>query len=712
MEAAALRISEHAASHRLSRVRVVLHGGEPLLLGPARMADLLSALDARLAPVTRADIRIHTNGVLLSERWCDLFDKYGVKVGVSLDGDGPANDRHRRFADGRSSYAQVLRALVLLRRAEYQHLFAGILCTIDVRNDPIAVYEALVAEHPPRLDLLLPHATWDDPPVRPEGLSEPYASWLLRIYRRWVADGRPVPIRIFESLTSAASGGPSWSEAVGLDPVDLAVIETDGDFEEPDSLKVAYHGAPSTGLNVFANTVDQVAHRPGFAVRRGGLAALSATCQACEVVQICGGGHYAHRYSRDNGFDNPSVYCADLKALIKQMVPRGKGSPSPAAAPPVHSIPDVAFDMLASGPGSAAAMNSLAGIQLSLTRALVAAVASGDYNWKNGELRQAAMEGWALLCALDGKYPAAVQEIFSHPFTRAWAVRCLSPTSESDSDLDRAHLAGLAAAAAFRAGVTAALPVPVRYGAVTLPTVGTLRMTVSSERTAIVSVSARELAATGVQGKWHFLPGLSYGNRRVAIEVLDPFRDIAGWSVARQVSAQDLRTWRQCLTASGLRLLTALPAYAEVLGAGLGSVVPLSPAATSDRAATTRHAFGAVALALPRDLGTVDELLLHEFQHVKLNALIDLYELFDRTDAGRLRVPWRADPRPVEGVLHGIYAHLALAHLWQTRGEPGRATYLRYQAWVCEGSTALAATGSLTSDGERFVAGMYAAAQG
>ena len=317
---AASRIAEHAAAHRLPQVQVILHGGEPLLLGRETMRGVLAALDSRITPVSRADLRIHTNGVLLDEQWCTLFDEFGVKVGVSLDGDRAANDRHRRFADGRSSYDQVRRALSLLRRPEHRHLYAGILCTIDLDNDPIAVYEALAAEAPPNLDLLLPHATWENPPYRPAGQLAPYAAWLIRIYQRWHSDGRPVPIRLFDSLMSAAHGGPSWSESVGLDPVGLLVIETDGSWEQTDSLKTAFDGAAATGLRVASHSVDEAVTHAGVAARLGGLAALSATCRACEVVRICGGGLYAHRYRKDTGFDNPSVFCADLKSLIGHVV--------------------------------------------------------------------------------------------------------------------------------------------------------------------------------------------------------------------------------------------------------------------------------------------------------------------------------------------------------------------------------------------------------
>ncbi|WP_439145192.1 hypothetical protein [Streptantibioticus silvisoli] len=40
-------------------------------------------------------------------------------------------------------------------------------------------------------------------------------------------------------------------------------------------------------------------------------------CRGCRLRDVCGGGHHAHRYRDDgSGFANPSVYCADLQALI------------------------------------------------------------------------------------------------------------------------------------------------------------------------------------------------------------------------------------------------------------------------------------------------------------------------------------------------------------------------------------------------------------
>ncbi len=291
----AQRIAEHAKAHRLAAVHVVLHGGEPLLAGPARLRLVAETLRAALAGVCDLDLRIHTNGVLLDEGFCELFAACGVGVGISIDGYRAANDRHRRYADGRSSYDEVVRAIGLLRTPRYRHLYAGLLCTIDVANDPVAVYESLLGLAPPRIDFLLPHATWDEPPARPPGAATAYADWLIAIFDRWLAGGRPVGVRTFDSIISTAYGGDSLTEALGLGPSDLVVVETDGSYEQADSLKAAFDGAPATGFDVFTESLDTVGQHPGILARQQGLAGLCETCRACPVVTSCGGGLYAHR---------------------------------------------------------------------------------------------------------------------------------------------------------------------------------------------------------------------------------------------------------------------------------------------------------------------------------------------------------------------------------------------------------------------------------
>ena len=140
------------------------------------------------------------------------------------------------------------------------------------------------------------------------------------------------------------------------------------------------------------------------------------------------------------------------------------------------------------GPGDVAAMASLTDSYWSVIRALVAQVAVG-LDGTGSDLSKAAAEGWALLSELDAARPEVVREVLTYPFVQAWAMQCLRPEAEADLEMDCAHLAGLAAAAALRAGMETKLVLPVRDGSIYVPTVGAFAVDGVSRRTAMVHVS-------------------------------------------------------------------------------------------------------------------------------------------------------------------------------------------------------------------------------
>jgi len=315
---AARRIGEHAVAHGLRGITLILHGGEPLLAGQDLIARLVTATRRSAGSGTDVSAVVQTNGVGLSDAYLRFFDELGVRIGISLDGDAEAHDLHRRFASGRGSYGPVAAALGRLQR--FPHLYSGLLCTIDLRNDPVRTYQALASFAPPKVDFLLPHGTWSAPPPgRDAGTaSTPYADWLIEVFDYWYP--RPqTRIRLFEEIMQLLLGGASDSEMVGLAPATMVVIETDGTIEQEDTLKIAFAGAPATGLHVASDPLDAALLLPQIAARQIGLRALSAQCRTCSIRTICGGGLYSHRYREGTGFANPSVYCPDLMALISHI---------------------------------------------------------------------------------------------------------------------------------------------------------------------------------------------------------------------------------------------------------------------------------------------------------------------------------------------------------------------------------------------------------
>jgi uncharacterized protein len=323
----AARVGEHLRAHagEVPRATVRLHGGEALLAGTELVSHAGAAFRRVAPPGTELSLRVQTNGVLLDDAMLAVLREHDIRVGVSLDGGRQAHDRHRRYANGRGSYDAVLRGIEALRRPPYADLYDLLLCTIDVANDPIEVYEALLTVAPAQLDFEMPVGNWEHPPPGWTGDrgGTSVADWLIPIFDRWYASSPlPTSIRLFDSIMGLVLGGHSHCEVVGLDRFQSIIIESDGTLEFGDTLKAAYPGAPVTGYDVVRTSFDEVRLLPGVVARQRGAASLCGTCRACPVRDICGAGEYSTRYRAGTGFLNPSVYCADLTKLIRHIQDR------------------------------------------------------------------------------------------------------------------------------------------------------------------------------------------------------------------------------------------------------------------------------------------------------------------------------------------------------------------------------------------------------
>ena len=304
------RVAEHTHKHGLASVDVILHGGEPLLAGAEWLADLVGSLRASVP--AQVNVSLQTNGTLLDRPALTTLQSLGVRIGVSLDGDSEAVGRHRRYANGRNSFDAVAEGLGLLQTPEFRDCYSGLLCTIDVENDPVSTYEALLKFSPPALDLLLPHANWS---CAPPGAG--YADWLISVFERWyTAPRQETRIRLFSELIQLVLGHAGEVEGLGLLPSTLIVVDTDGSIKQLDSLSSTYPGAAGTGLDVMSGGFDFALEHPTTVARQIGLEALSQKCRDCPVMEICGGGLYPHRFLDGEGFRNPSVYCEDMLQLI------------------------------------------------------------------------------------------------------------------------------------------------------------------------------------------------------------------------------------------------------------------------------------------------------------------------------------------------------------------------------------------------------------
>lgn len=405
-------------------------------------------------------------------------------------------------------------------------------------------------------------------------------------------------------------------------------------------------------------------------------------------------------------------------------------------------LPAADFAALASGYGGAPVVGLLRAAQVSkhllLTRCVVRA------HRQDVSLARAV----EVLAAAQRRAPDVAADVLARAWTGAWAAaaRCgLSPLSGDGGPAvkevaragfgDPGYASAVAAVAALRTGLDVEVDLPVAGGRVVLPTLGVAlaaapgsgraravvrggSMVIHHDRGRVVVPAEPATEGDGWLGMRRF--DVACGGRRLdaRLDDLDPYRDCYRIPVAPRLPAEELSRWRDLFQGAWRVLVRHLPDRAEELSAGLHAVVPLAEGDSDPGlSATSRDSFGAFALNRPRSAAALAATLVHEFQHSKLNGVLDLVPLYAKRGKALYHAPWRTDPRPIGAALHGAYAFLGVADFWRSVGRApvgagdndARAIYaeVREQVWYV--LSELAGSDELTPAGGRFVAGMRAA---
>lgn len=253
-------------------------------------------------------------------------------------------------------------------------------------------------------------------------------------------------------------------------------------------------------------------------------------------------------------------------------------------------------------------------------------------------------DAWRILVAAEERDPAAVADVLMSPPVGIWLVRVVRRLHGVALDgpplpVELGFLHALAAAAAVRARLPCELDIPVVDGVVTLPTIGQFDL--------------RE-----------FVP--AHRHRGVEIDDRTPYRHFSAPVPPHPLRPAELTAWQRDLDAAWEVLARWHPGSRAEVAAGLSVIAPITPPSPVI-GSSAPAAFGAVGLSAPVSPTVLAETLVHELQHSKLNALLDLVVLHTGDPAALVYAPWRDDPRPLTGLLHGIYAFTSTAEFWSTQ---------------------------------------------
>ncbi len=297
---------------------VVLHGGEPLLLGKGGLGYVIATL--RRALPHGCAISIQTNGTLITSEILNLCANNSVTMSLSLDGPRHIHNQNRVGFDARGTFNRVMEGLECLRsHPAGQQLFTGVLAVVDPTSDPNEVYSFFKELDPPSLDFIYRDGNHSRlPPGKASFLTTEYGRWMARLFEVYVADEHPIRIRILDDMVKLVLGGSGTKEGIGLTDYGMLVIDTDGSITKNDTLKSSFDGADrfDAPWSVHTHRLRDILRSTDFSRSLAMQQPSNPTCLGCSELSVCGGGMTLHRWSDDNEYDNPSVYCADQKLLI------------------------------------------------------------------------------------------------------------------------------------------------------------------------------------------------------------------------------------------------------------------------------------------------------------------------------------------------------------------------------------------------------------
>lgn len=317
LEKVVARLREYLESdNSLRTFHVSLHGGEPTLIGKYRFSKLCAALlDVGAKLGKKIDISCQTNATLIDDEWVSILRFFNVSTGVSIDGPKTVHDRYRVSKSGRGSFDDCLRGFEKLRAGG---LDPSILAVWTEFSDPDELVDFFVETLQVKwFDVLFPDGTQDSTPAN-------FAGFYLKLYDLWFdeLDPRGVEVRICKALTRSVLGLKSGMESIGITEVKTASINTAGRYELLDVLNIAGNRLAYTPHSIFNCSIHDFSKSKHYQRQLDQSKELCNVCRTCRFEAECGGGYFPSRWSKTNGFDNPSVHCKSLFAIYSHVEKR------------------------------------------------------------------------------------------------------------------------------------------------------------------------------------------------------------------------------------------------------------------------------------------------------------------------------------------------------------------------------------------------------
>ncbi|HKR05669.1 MAG TPA: radical SAM protein [Bacteroidia bacterium] len=275
-------------------ITIIWHGGEPLATGLSHFEKLLKTFNG-----TKVRHAIQTNATLINDKWCHLFKKYSVSIGISIDGQGKLNSNRVDFS-GKETISKVENGIALLRKHDIDF---GIIAVVNNTNidNATSIYEYAIKLGAHSLAINIEEIDGVNTRIVPDDVS--VTKFWKELWTAW-SETPTIRIREFEHISywissTLSSNTPSKEYRVDLFPT----ISWNGDvvFLSPE-----LHSLKHNEFNNFI--AGNVLHTPLFDLMKEispknssyvlqYLEGVEMCKNTCAYFQYCRGGHASNKYA-------------------------------------------------------------------------------------------------------------------------------------------------------------------------------------------------------------------------------------------------------------------------------------------------------------------------------------------------------------------------------------------------------------------------------
>lgn len=299
-------IKEVCVENEYNKTQVIFHGGEPLLISIQNYEKLISQLVEY-----DIDYVMQSNGTIMNDDIYNFLIKYGIRIGISLDGPQNIHDALRLTKTGNGSFESIMKTIDFLQNKNYKFSCLATITKHSIGKEK-AIYDFFNEKR----------ISFDFNPVFSvmEGGEQDYlidqnayASFVIKMFDIWFnSEDNLMIVKFYNIINALVKNGKMLKKCDCTDncSVFFVAVDNKGDLYNC-SRFVGYEDYKLSNINDTDFSVSF--GLPGISQRSINL--KKGLCKKCEIWDLCHGGCPYNALEHNGDINSKDYFCEGRRRI-------------------------------------------------------------------------------------------------------------------------------------------------------------------------------------------------------------------------------------------------------------------------------------------------------------------------------------------------------------------------------------------------------------